>query len=54
MKTSHKILRILKVCPQLSALYTENSFLFNKKKPSFNKVTPSSDTSGLAKYVKKI
>lgn len=54
MKTSHKHLRIAKVCPQLSALYTENSFLFNKKKPSVNMVTPSGDTSGLAKYVKTI
>lgn len=54
MKTSHKYLRILKVCPQLSALYTENSFLFNKKKPSVYMVTPSSDTSGLAKYIKTI
>lgn len=54
MKTSRKNLRISKVCPQLSALYTENSFLFNKKKPSVNMVTPSGDTSGLAKYVKTI
>lgn len=54
MKSSHKNLRISKVCPQLSALYTENSFLFNTKKPSVNMVTPNSDTSGLAKYVKTI